>query len=139
MVNNNPLILTPRPIMKSLSVALTAIFACVFLSNIDYRGQNTFYQLLTGKRTNKTEPSHAVPLDSDTLRTAAAAVAAIAQGETTKPKNTMDPRNRLQLPAAQPLQETSSKPKKAKKEEAPLVEVKIAAGNGVSAVYTSFV
>ncbi|KFH69647.1 hypothetical protein MVEG_04453 [Podila verticillata NRRL 6337] len=102
-------------------------------------GQNTFYQLLTGKRTNKTEPSHAVPLDSDTLRTAAAAVAAIAQGETTKPKNTMDPRNRLQLPAAQPLQETSSKPKKAKNEEAPLVEVKIAAGNGVSAVYTSFV
>ncbi|KAF9328902.1 hypothetical protein BG006_007994 [Podila minutissima] len=104
-------------------------------------GQNTFYQLLTGKRTNKTEPSHAVPLDSDTLQTAAAAVAAIAKGEAAKPKNTMDPRNRLQLPAAQPLPEETSatKPKKATKEEAPLVEVKIAAGNGVSAVYTSFV
>ncbi|KAF9312226.1 hypothetical protein BG003_006484 [Podila horticola] len=104
-------------------------------------GQNTFYQLLTGKRTNKTEPSHAVPLDSDTLQTAAAAVAAIAKGEAAKPRNTMDPRNRLQLPAAQPLPEQTSESasKKAKKEEAPLVEVKIAAGNGVSAAYTSFV
>lgn len=125
--------------MGKLSGALTTLHD--LSSNIAYRGQNTFYQLLTGKRTNKTEPSHAVPLDSDTLQTAAAAVAAIAKGEAAKPRNTMDPRNRLQLPAAQPLPEQTSESasKKAKKEEAPLVEVKIAAGNGVSAAYTSFV
>ncbi|KAG0344598.1 hypothetical protein BG004_004341 [Podila humilis] len=109
-------------------------------------GQNTYYQLLTGKRTNKTEPSHAVPLDSETLQTAAAAVAAIAKGEVVTPQDAMDPKNRLQLPPSQPLPDPESKSGSSKSkgkgikegESQRMVEVKITAGKDVSAVYTSF-
>ncbi|KAF9427009.1 hypothetical protein BGZ94_005655 [Podila epigama] len=105
-------------------------------------GQNTYYQLLTGKRINMTEPTHAVPLDSDMLQVAAAAVAAIAKGDAKPVRNSLDPRNRLQLPSAQPLSEQESSKANSRSSKVappPLVEVKIAAGNGVSAVYTSFV
>ncbi|KAF9147392.1 hypothetical protein BG015_010979 [Linnemannia schmuckeri] len=107
-------------------------------------GQNTYYQLLTGKRTNKTEPVHALPLDSDILQAADKAVAAIALGQQ-KPINTeaLSATNRLQLMPAQPRpvagQVSSSEPKKKGKQEEvkELVELRIVAGNGVSGVYCS--
>lgn len=92
-------------------------------------GQNTYYQLLTGKRTNKTEPVHALPLDSDKILPAAAAVAAIAKGEkTVAPSSSdLDATNRLQL--------MPSLPRKAADGSVKILEVKIVAGNGLSGVY----
>ncbi|KAG0321111.1 hypothetical protein BGZ97_012102 [Linnemannia gamsii] len=104
-------------------------------------GQNTYYQLLTGKRTNKTEPVHALPLDSDLLQAADKAVAAIALGkQQQKPVSTeaLSATNRLQLMPAQPRpdQVSSSDTKKGKKQEdKEFVELKIVAGNGISGVY----
>lgn len=106
-------------------------------------GQNTYYQLLTGKRTNKTEPVNALPLDSDLLQAADKAVAAIALGKQQKqPVSTeaLNATNRLQLMPAQPRpdQMSSSDTKKGKKQEdKEFVELKIVAGNGVSGVYCS--
>ncbi|KAG0277304.1 hypothetical protein BGZ95_006145 [Linnemannia exigua] len=109
-------------------------------------GQNTYYQLLTGKRTNKTEPVHALPLDSDILQPADKAVAAIAKGTaaTTNSSSTeaLSATNRLQLMPAQPrpgqLTEEGKKQKKKKGEELKeFVELRIVAGNGVSGVYCS--
>ncbi|KAF8943253.1 hypothetical protein BGZ47_005654 [Haplosporangium gracile] len=107
-------------------------------------GQNTYYQLLTGKRTNKTEPVHALPLDSNLLQAADKAVAAIALGQQ-KPVSTeaLSASNRLQLMPAQPRpvagQVSSSETKKKGKQEEvkELVELRIVAGNGVSGVYCS--
>lgn len=92
-------------------------------------GQNTYYQLLTGKRINRTEPVHALPLDSDKLIPAAAAVAAIAKGEKSEapPSSDLDATNRLQL--------MPSLPRKAADGSVKFMEVKIVAGNGLSAVY----
>ncbi|KAF9193653.1 hypothetical protein BGZ51_002601 [Haplosporangium sp. Z 767] len=97
-------------------------------------GQNTYYQLLTGKRTNKTEPVHALPLDSDLLQAADKAVAAIAKGSpekntVTSTKSSLSATNRLQLMPAQPIADTS------KQAVASLMEPKIVAGNGISGVY----
>ncbi|KAF9156088.1 hypothetical protein DFQ26_009495 [Actinomortierella ambigua] len=63
-------------------------------------GQNTYFQLLTGKRSNRAEPTHALPVDSDLLRSADVAIAAIANGDApvvSDTKKLEDPRNRLQL------------------------------------------
>ncbi|KAK3829684.1 MAG: regulator of chromosome condensation 1/beta-lactamase-inhibitor protein II [Linnemannia gamsii] len=104
-------------------------------------GQNTYYQLLTGKRTNKTEPVHSLPLDSDILQPADKAVAAIAQGTATRSSSTeaLSATNRLQLMPAQPRpdQLTEGKKQKKEKEVKEFVELKIVAGNGVSGVYCS--
>ncbi|KAK5801434.1 regulator of chromosome condensation 1/beta-lactamase-inhibitor protein II [Linnemannia elongata] len=107
-------------------------------------GQNTYYQLLTGKRTNKTEPVHALPLDSDLLQAADKAVAAIALGQQKQPVSTeaLSATNRLQLMPAQPrpvgLVSSPETKKKGKQEEVKeFVELKIVAGNGVSGVYCS--
>lgn len=107
-------------------------------------GQNTYYQLLTGKRTNKTEPVHALPLDSDLLQAADKAVAAIALGQQKQPVSTeaLSATNRLQLMPAQPrpvdLVSSSETKKKGKQEEVKeFVELRIVAGNGVSGVYCS--
>ncbi|KAF9911656.1 hypothetical protein EC991_002774 [Linnemannia zychae] len=111
-------------------------------------GQNTYYQLLTGKRTNKTEPVHALPLDSDILQPADKAVAAIAQGKqqrqavsSASSSEALSATNRLQLMPAQPRLSQSSlsetKNKKKGEEVKEFVELKIVAGNGVSGVYCS--
>ncbi|KAG0375730.1 hypothetical protein BGX24_008736 [Mortierella sp. AD032] len=104
-------------------------------------GQNTYYQLLTGKRTNKTEPVHALPLDSDILQPADKAVAAVAQGTATRSSSTeaLSATNRLQLMPAQPRPDQLTEGKKQKKNEEvkEFVELKIVAGNGVSGVYCS--
>lgn len=92
-------------------------------------GQNTYYQLLTGKRINRTEPVHALPLDSDKLIPAAAAVAAIAKGGKSEAPSSsdLDATNRLQL--------MPSLPRKAADGSVKIMEVKIVAGNGLSGVY----
>ncbi|KAG0206774.1 hypothetical protein BGX28_001847 [Mortierella sp. GBA30] len=102
-------------------------------------GQNTYYQLLTGKRTNKTEPVHALPLDSDILVPADKAVAAIAQGRQGKPTAAiLDPTNRLQLMPAQPRFDKQDPKKNSRKksgrdtEDMQMMEPRIVAGNGVS-------
>ncbi|KAF9131210.1 hypothetical protein BGW39_002116 [Mortierella sp. 14UC] len=110
-------------------------------------GQNTYYQLLTGKRTNKTEPVHALPLDSDILQPADKAVAAIAQGKQQQQaanrassSEALSATNRLQLVPAQPRpgQSSLSVTKNKKGEEVKeFIELKIVAGNGVSGVYCS--
>ncbi|KAG0249431.1 hypothetical protein BG011_009322 [Mortierella polycephala] len=97
-------------------------------------GQNTYYQLLTGKRTNKTEPVHALPLDSDMLQAADKAVAAIAKGSpgknaATSTSSSLSATNRLQLMPAQPITVTG------KQTVASLMEPRIVAGNGISGVY----
>ncbi|KAF9941232.1 hypothetical protein BGZ65_004477 [Modicella reniformis] len=120
-------------------------------------GQNTYYQLLTGKRINRTEPSYALPLDSDVLQPADKAIAAIAQGK--KPgsdsRTSLDPTNRLQLMPAQSRMDKQAAPTtantKGKQENTrqanagsgsssngysvEKVELKIVAGNNVSGVY----
>ncbi|KAG0048109.1 hypothetical protein BGZ83_006903 [Gryganskiella cystojenkinii] len=90
-------------------------------------GQNTYYQLLTGKRTNKTEPVHALPLDSDKLQTADKLVAAVAKGSSPSSSTDLDATNRLQL--------MPSLPKKSADGTVRILEVKIVAGNGLSGVY----
>ncbi|KAF9942991.1 hypothetical protein BGZ67_008622 [Mortierella alpina] len=106
-------------------------------------GQNTYYQLLTGKRTNKTEPVHALPLDSDILMPADKAVAAIAQGRQGKPAAvSLDPTNRLQLMPAQPRLDLQDTKKDSRKKalgagDAQTMEPRIVAGNGVSGVFCS--
>ncbi|KAF9968110.1 hypothetical protein BGZ70_006652 [Mortierella alpina] len=107
-------------------------------------GQNTYYQLLTGKRTNKTEPVHALPLDSDILMPADKAVAAIAQGRQGKPATaSLDPTNRLQLMPAQPRLDLHDGKKDSRKKGAhgagvvQMMEPRIVAGNGVSGVFCS--
>ncbi|KAG0213642.1 hypothetical protein BGX33_002795 [Mortierella sp. NVP41] len=100
-------------------------------------GQNTYYQLLTGKRTNKTEPVHALPLDSDILQPADKAVAAIAQGHQQQSSSeSLSATNRLQLMPAQPRPD-AKKDSSSSKESVEFVELKIVAGNGVSGVYCS--
>ncbi|KAG0240158.1 hypothetical protein BGW41_007140 [Actinomortierella wolfii] len=117
-------------------------------------GQNTYFQLLTGKRNNRAEPTHALPLDSDLLRPADVAIAAIASGNApviSDAKKLEDPRNRLQLSPARRIdgdaneqvkeKEKSKKSDKSqgKSEVARMpgkwAEEKLAAGNGVTAVY----
>ncbi|KAF9904468.1 hypothetical protein BX616_001299 [Lobosporangium transversale] len=109
-------------------------------------GQNTYYQLLTGKRVNKTEPVHALPLDSEALQPADKAVAAVSQGTSRdKEVDTLNPRNRLQLmpaqPRSDPQQDTKKEQSKKPNDKDPkagvveLIELKIVAGNGVSGVY----
>ncbi|KAG0353122.1 hypothetical protein BGZ54_002398 [Gamsiella multidivaricata] len=113
-------------------------------------GQNTYYQLLTGKRINRTEPSHALPLDSEILQPADKAIAAIAQGgkkERKEGTGSLSPTNRLQLMPAQPRADknagdssVSRKEKEQKKNgskegKVEAVELKIVAGNGVSGVF----
>ncbi|KAF9356994.1 hypothetical protein BGX26_004414 [Mortierella sp. AD094] len=104
-------------------------------------GQNTYFQLLTGKRINRTEPVYALPLDSDILQPADKAIAAISQGGTPK-KNTkeldeataLNPTNRLQLLPAQNRNDVTLG-KKGAKGDGEKVEPKVVAGNGVSAVF----
>ncbi|KAF9922791.1 hypothetical protein FBU30_007094 [Linnemannia zychae] len=101
-------------------------------------GQNTYYQLLTGKRNNKTEPVHALPLDSDILQPADKAVAAIAKGREPKKNNAdLSATNRLQLLPAQPRPGQMSETKKDSARVKDFVEPKIVAGNGVSGVYSA--
>ncbi|KAF8937385.1 regulator of chromosome condensation 1/beta-lactamase-inhibitor protein II [Dissophora ornata] len=113
-------------------------------------GQNTYYQLLTGKRINKTEPGHALPLDSDILQPADKAIAAIAKGGSANKDNesSLSARNRLQLMTAQlKKSDGSGKSNKGKNKSSSSssnnkngdgteeMELKIVAGNGVSGVY----
>ncbi|KAG0003782.1 hypothetical protein BGZ79_011146 [Entomortierella chlamydospora] len=104
-------------------------------------GQNTYFQLLTGKRINRTEPIYALPLDSEILQPADKAIAAISQGGTPK-KDTrgpdeataLTPTNRLQLLPAQNRNDVTSG-KKGAKGDGEKVELKVVAGNGISAVF----
>ncbi|KAF9584532.1 hypothetical protein BGW38_006123 [Lunasporangiospora selenospora] len=111
-------------------------------------GQNTYFQLLTGKRSNKTEPVYALPLDSQLLKTAEESLADIAQGKSqgaTSLSTLPDATNRLQLTPARlrrdMLVASMDKAATAKSNTGPvsasdeMVELKITAGNGVSAVY----
>ncbi|KAF9972574.1 hypothetical protein BGZ73_004302 [Actinomortierella ambigua] len=110
-------------------------------------GQNTYFQLLTGKRNNRAEPTHALPVDSDLLRPADVAVAAIANGEApvvSDLKKMEDPRNRLQLSPMRCIggegQSNEKGPQEKKNEKSQVqrgqwAEEKLAAGNGVTAVY----
>ncbi|KAF9174130.1 hypothetical protein BGX20_000868 [Mortierella sp. AD010] len=104
-------------------------------------GQNTYFQLLTGKRINRTEPVYALPLDSEILQPADKAIAAISQGSTPKKDaeapdeaTALTPTNRLQLLPAQSRNDVTSG-KKGAKGDGEKVELKIVAGNGVSAVF----
>ncbi|KAI8355320.1 regulator of chromosome condensation 1/beta-lactamase-inhibitor protein II, partial [Mortierella sp. GBAus27b] len=102
-------------------------------------GQNTCYQLLTGKKTNRSEPSHALPLNSDLLDKN---TAANAQGKKAdSDKDSLNPTNRLQLLPAQPRVDKQTAfaavkgNKQASSHPADMVELKIVAGNGVSGVF----
>ncbi|KAF9433115.1 hypothetical protein BGZ76_009868 [Entomortierella beljakovae] len=105
-------------------------------------GQNTFFQLLTGKRTNKTEPVHALPLDSDILQPADKAISAISNGTPKKDaqkaeaSSSLNATNRLQLPPSQPRVTSDNRDTKNPKLGAGMVELKITAGVGISAVYS---
>ncbi|KAF9203995.1 hypothetical protein BGZ49_005794 [Haplosporangium sp. Z 27] len=101
-------------------------------------GQNTYFQLLSGKRINRTEPVYTLPLDSEILQPADKAIAAISQGGTSKNTSEADaalsPTNRLQLVPAQKRADVNGANRSSKGEE--MVELKIVAGDGVSAVYS---
>ncbi|KAG0313345.1 hypothetical protein BGZ99_008955 [Dissophora globulifera] len=121
-------------------------------------GQNTYFQLLTGKRANKTEPVYALPLNSDLLQPADKAIAAIAKGKgkdmngdsQQNSETSLSPTNRLQLVTALPrkVDDVVSKNNNKDKgngsqtgnsstdgENVEMLELKIVAGNGVSGVY----
>ncbi|KAF9111247.1 hypothetical protein BGX27_005194 [Mortierella sp. AM989] len=115
-------------------------------------GQNTYFQLLTGKRVNRTEPVYALPLDSDILQPADKAIAAISQNSALR-KDTegkeasagLNPTNRLQLLPVQPRadkqkqtdvavgkKDTNNSGNSSKGSDE-MVELKVVAGDGVSA------